>query len=276
MSRSQIRCVVLCAVLMAFSRPAVQMAWASPNDTLLTIDVADTIGTAGTTVPVSIFLQNLTDSIAGFQISITLSRPDLMVFDTTVETTVTCLNPPTCTQLDTNIETVVPSTVQGTLIQNWDLAKAHTEGGTNIRLTGIADIDFNHYPQPILPFTNGVLMKVIAHVACDIPDTLSDRTVLLQVNPAGTIFTDPKGDTISAVRMVNGSVTVAFSVKGDLDHNQTFNVLDVVKEIGVAFRGAASPCPPGVDDLDCNGFVDILDVVKLISFVFRGGPQPIC
>lgn len=274
-------------------------------DTLALIDVGDTLGTPGTGVPVSIYLQNLSDSIQGFTISITLSRPDLMEFisQTTIDTCYPCLDS-ACTQLDTvqcTIE-VVPSTVQNTLIQYWDHAQARTFGGTNILVSGIADVDFDQSPLPILPFTNGVLIKVIAQVNCDIPDTLSNRVVILDINAPQTFLTNPKGRTIpsyitldadtitsggadttiqlwlyrTALKLQNGSITVPFVLKGDLNKDGTFDVLDVVAMINVAFRGGTEPCPQGIADLNCDGFIDILDVVNLINHVFRGGPQPFC
>lgn len=274
-------------------------------DTLALVDVGDTLGAAGTGVPVSLYLQNLSDSIQGFTVSITLSRPDLMQFvsQTTIDTCYPCLDS-ACTELDTvqcTIE-VVPSTVQNTLIQNWDHAQARTFGGTNILVSGIADVDFDQSPLPILPFTNGVLIKVIAQVNCDIPDTLSNRVVLLDINPPQTFLTNPKGRTIpsytildadttisggvdttiqlwlyrTAMKLQNGSITVPFTLKGDLNKDNIFDVLDVVAMVNVAFRGFPEPCPQGIADVNCDTFIDILDVVALINHVFRGGPQPFC
>ena len=274
-------------------------------DTLALIDVGDTLGAQGTGVPVSLYLQNLSDSIQGFAISITLSRPDLMQFvsQTTIDTCYPCLDS-ACTMLDTvqcTIE-VVPSTVQNTLIQNWDHAQARTFGGTNILVSGIADVDFDRSPLPILPFTNGVLIKVIAQVNCNIPDTLSNRVVLLDINAPQTFLANTKGRTIpsyttldadtitsggvdttiqlwlyrTALKIQNGSITVPFTFKGDMNKDGVFDVLDVVGMVNVAFRGQPEPCPPGVADVNCDGNIDILDVVLLVNHVFRGGPQPFC
>ena len=274
-------------------------------DTLALIDVGDTLGAPGTGVPVSLYLQNFSDSIQGFTVSITLSRPDLMQFvsQTTIDTCYPCLDS-LCTALDTvqcTIE-VVPSTVQNTLIQNWDHAQARTFGGTNILVSGIADVDFDQSPLPILPFTNGVLIKVIAQVNCNIPDTLSSRVVLLDINPPQTFLTNPKGRTIpsyitlnadtitsggvdttiqlwlyrTAMKLQNGSITVPFTLKGDMNKDGVFNVQDVVAMVNVAFRGQPEPCPTGVADVNCDGVVNIVDVVTLVNHVFRGGPQPFC
>jgi len=253
MSRFRVPHVVL-AILVVAVGFAAQTAWAGPQgtaaDTVIIVDIADTIGSPGTGVPVSIYLQNLRDSIAGFMMSITLSRPDLMAFvaDTTIDTCYNCIDS-ACTHIDTVQCTIVivPSTTTGTLVHNWDYVAARTEGGTNLRLTGLADIDRNRSPLPILPYTNGVLIKVIAQVFCDIPDTLSSRTVVLQPNIVGTFFTDPKGDTISVAKLISGSITVPYTMKGDMNH-----------------------------DLNCDGYTTLQDVVLLINTAFRNGPQPGC
>ncbi|MEW5702349.1 MAG: hypothetical protein AB1792_08990 [Candidatus Zixiibacteriota bacterium] len=287
MFHSRVPHVVLASLVLAvaviMSQPADQVS-AEPkgtsSDTLIIIDFADTVGSPGASVPVSVFLQNRTDSIQGFQISVTLSRPDLMAFiaDTVIDTCIICLDS-ACTALDTIYPcttVVVPSSVQGSIIEDWDYAEARTAGGTNLRLTGLADYDRNHSPLPILPWTNGVLIKVVAQVNCDIPDTVLDRTVVLDVNEIGTYFVDPKGDTISVVQLINGSITVPFTTLGDLDYNGIFNLLDVVKLVNIAFRGYPPACPPGVDDLNCDGYVTLQDVVLLVGHVFRGQPRPTC
>jgi hypothetical protein len=273
-------------------------------DTLAHVDVGDTLGAPGTGVPVSIYLQNLSDSIQGFTVSITLSRPDLMEFvsQTIIDTCYPCIDS-ACTQYDTALCTVdvVPSTVQNTLIQYWDHAEARTTGGTNILTSGIADVDFDQSPLPILPFENGVLIKVIAQVKCDISDTLTDRVVLLDVNAPQTFLTNPAARTIpswitlnadstfngqdttvhltlyhTVMTIQNGSITVPFTVKGDLNRDGVFDILDVVAMVGIAFRNQNEPCPPGIADLNCDGNLDILDVVAMVSHVFRNGPQPLC
>ncbi|HUU44585.1 MAG TPA: hypothetical protein VM118_02530 [Acidobacteriota bacterium] len=278
-------------------------------DTFLIVDVADTLGSPGHAVPVSVFLQNLSDSISAYQVSITLSRPDLMEFtaDTTIDTCYTCIDS-ACTIIDTSLCTLelVPSSVQGTLAENWDLTSATTLGGLNIQLLGIADIDADEFPLPILPYASGVLVKVIGRVNCGVEDTVLDRTIGLNLNSVGTFFstkgalTIPSSDTTywdydtvlviveegtvfdslviykPVAKLVGGSITVPFTVKGDLNHDGVFNVLDVVMMVGTAFRGSDYPCPPSVGDVNCDGVINVFDVVLLVNHVFRGGPQPIC
>ena len=278
-------------------------------DTLLILDVADTLGSPGHNVPVSVFLQNLADSISAYQVSITLSRPDLMEFkaDTTIDTCYTCVDS-ACTIIDTSLCTLelVPSSVDGALAENWDLTSATTLGGLNITLLGIADIDADEFPLPIPPYASGVLLRVFGQVECDIEDSVLDRTISLDVNAVGSFFstkgaiTIPSSDTTywdhdtvlitveegtvfdslviykPTAKLMNGSVTVPFTVKGDLNHDGVMNVLDVVLLVGTAFRGGAYPCPASVGDVNCDGVINVFDVVALVNHVFRGAPPPVC
>ncbi|HUU44417.1 MAG TPA: hypothetical protein VM118_01685, partial [Acidobacteriota bacterium] len=53
------------------------------------------------------------------------------------------------------------------------------------------------------------------------------------------------------------------------------NVLDVVRAVNVAFRGAPAVfdpnCPYKQTDVDCSGFTNVIDVVKFVNVAFRGG-----
>lgn len=282
------------------------------SDTLLIVDVADTIGCPGDVVPVTIFVQNLTDSIAGYQMSITLSRPDLMTFsaDTVIDSNcIICLDS-LCLVADTVICTVmtVPTDVAGTLSENWDFTQGNTNQGLNIRLTGIADVDGDQFPLPLLPFTSGALIKVVGTVICDVEDTITDRTVVLDLNTVGTFFSTSQALTIPSTdstlygpdtviveldttitydsvvlyrpvpRLIDGSVTIPFVFLGDLNCDQVYNVLDVVTLVGIAFRSDPPSCPPSAANVTCDpqGDVNVFDVVKLVDHVFRNGPVPSC
>ncbi|MBI3871460.1 MAG: hypothetical protein HY304_00085 [candidate division Zixibacteria bacterium] len=62
---------------------------------------------------------------------------------------------------------------------------------------------------------------------------------------------------------------------GDVNHDQVYDVLDVVGLIGVVFRGSTQPLVPyWSGDMDFNRVYDILDVVQLIGVAFRGNPDP--
>jgi len=306
--------LIVCAALIPASAEATIIRTGEDttiyHDTVLTVDIGDTLGSPGTGVPVSVILDNLTDSVQGFQLSITLSRPDLMVYesDTVATTCYECANPPVCDEIIEEACTlaVVPSTTQGTLVQQWDFTQANTFGGLNIRLTGIADVDGDQYPLPIVPFVQGVLIKVIGQMTCEIPDSDSDRVVTFDINTVGTYFSDTKGKVIPGndsvyygmpdttivnpdttllfdslvvyerrIRIQDGTVTVPYSLIGDVDHNGVFNVFDVVYLVSTAFRNGAAPCPFAVGDLNCDGTINVFDVVALVNHVFRAGPQPL-
>ncbi len=254
--------------------------WASESSAQtpkIYLDLNDTTASPGSAVQVSVFIQNLQDSIAGFQMMMSLSRPDIMEFIsyTQVQTCYRCADS-ACTSVVAYPCTVsiVPMTTEGTLTHNWEYVQARTTGGFDIRLTGLADNTFDRLPLPILPFTSGILIKVIGHVLCDIPDTLQDRTVSVNGNLLGTYFSDTKGQLITPVSFASGSVTVLPSVRGDLNYDGAVDVLDVVQTIDIAFSGGASPCPVTLPDVNCDDAVDVLDVVYMIDYAFSGGPPP--
>jgi hypothetical protein len=215
-----------------------------------------------------------------------------------------------CLIADTVICTVmtVPTDVTGTLSENWDFTQGNTHQGLNIRLTGIADVNGDQFPLPLLPFTNGALIKVVGTVECNVEDTVADRTVVLDLNAVGTFFSTSQAVTIPSTdstlygpdtvivgldttitydsvllyrpvpRLIDGSVTIPFVFLGDLDCNQIYNVLDVVRLVAIAFRNAPPSCPPSAANVNCdpNGDVNVFDVVRLVEHVFRNGPVPTC
>jgi hypothetical protein len=74
-------------------------------------------------------------------------------------------------------------------------------------------------------------------------------------------------------------VTIPFAISPCLCHadpwcDHATDVLDVIRTIGVAFRGEAaesdSPCAFERTDVDCSGASDVVDVVHMTSVAFRG------
>lgn len=65
-------------------------------------------------------------------------------------------------------------------------------------------------------------------------------------------------------------------VPGDIDHNGTCNVADVVRLICWIF--GTCPPPPCMDEADANAdcALNIGDGVYLINYIFKGGPAPRC
>lgn len=241
------------------------------------LDVADTSVAPGAIVPLTVYLQNMGDSIAGFQLSLTLSRPDIMEFraDTMIQTCYKCSNA-ACTTVVAYPCTVavVPSSSVGTLTYNWDYVQARTYGTFDLQLTGIVDNNFDRLPIPIIPYTSGVLIKVIGRVFCDIPDTLQDRTVFVTANIVGSYFSDPKGTLIQPLNFTSGSVTILPTSRGDLNSDGAIDVFDIVRLIDVAFSGASPACPENLSDVNCDLAIDVFDLIYLIEYTFSGGPPP--
>lgn len=242
------------------------------------LDVEEDIARVGNLVPVSIYIENLGDSIRAFQLGLTLDRPDIMSFQTytSIQTCYECgdIACTTAVAYPCTVD-VVPVTASGTLVQNWEFVQANTSGSYDIRLTGIADTDFNGLPGPIVPFTNGILIKVIARVFCDIPDTLTDRTVTATISPVNTYFSNAQGNLIQPLDLTSGAVTIVYTQNGDLDGDGFHTALDLGRLIDYLFAGASAPCPAYVADMNCDDFPDVLDLGWLIDFLFAGGiPSP--
>ena len=243
------------------------------------LDVEEEIARPGNLVPVSIFIENLGDSIRAFQLGLTLDRPDIMSFQTytSIQTCYEC-GDMACTSVvayPCTVE-VVPVTASGTLVQNWEFIQANTFGSFDIRLTGIADTDLDALPGPIVPFTSGILIKVIAEVFCDIADTLTDRTVVATISPVNTYFSNAQGTLIQPLDLTPGAVTITFTQNGDMDGDGFHTALDLGVMIDLLFAGGDYPCPIYVADMNCDGFPDVLDMGWLIDLLFAAGPPSPC
>lgn len=269
--------VIWVAVLAAVCCVKAQSVYAQSPEIYL--DVEEDVARPGNLVPVSIYIENLGDSIRAFQLGLTLDRPDIMSFQsyTSIQTCYEC-GDVACTTVTAYPCTVdvVPVTAEGTLAENWEFIQANTFGSYDIRLTGIADTDFDGLPGPIVPFTNGILIKVIAEVYCDIADTLSDRTVVATISPVNTYFSNASGELIEPLDLTSGAVTITYTQNGDMDGDGFHTALDLGRLIDMLFAGADPPCPPYVADFNCDGFPDALDLGWLIDYLFAGGPFSPC
>ncbi|HUU45891.1 MAG TPA: hypothetical protein VM118_09175, partial [Acidobacteriota bacterium] len=62
---------------------------------------------------------------------------------------------------------------------------------------------------------------------------------------------------------------------GDPQCDGATDVLDVVKAVNVAFRGAVAItdplCPTEQTDVSCDGVTNVIDVVKFVNVAFRNG-----
>ena len=134
----------------------------------LVLRVSDTTGTScQQNSKISVYVTNITDSIAGFSLWLRLNRPDIMIFqvDTALVSDTTywkCLQyngqlcvdsqsipanqygqPNTFRHIKDTLVTVGNIDLTGSLIQNWDLVRTRSISGTgtDILVTGLASFD---------------------------------------------------------------------------------------------------------------------------------------
>ncbi|MEW5923108.1 MAG: M4 family metallopeptidase [Candidatus Zixiibacteriota bacterium] len=65
-------------------------------------------------------------------------------------------------------------------------------------------------------------------------------------------------------------------VCGDVNGNETVNILDVTALITYLYKGGPAPDPLDAADVNSSGNVNLLDVTFLISYLYKGGPAPNC
>lgn len=179
----------------------------------ITIKVSDT-----TTYPniqnavISVYMDNLVDTIAGFNIWIQMDRPDIAIFQTNLDTLIDtvywkCLTysgsdciDSTPVPVDSSWNFMHVDTTEisignldttGTLCSGWGYVDSRSLSGTgtDINIVGIANWFGEGVTPGLLPQQGGVLVRILADVF-DIPDTLTDRTVNLMVQ---TTFKDHFG-----------------------------------------------------------------------------------
>lgn len=146
-------------------------------------------------------------------------------------------------------------------------------------ITGVASTVGD--PGPVLQPGNGVLFQVpltVFPISDSVP--LAQRQIQIQINPDFTFFSDSTGNVIyrytnGTLAVTNGTVTIPFSMKGDLNFDGIIDATDVVGILNYVFLGSPEPVPsPSVADVNCDGIVDSSDVVLLLNKVFLGIPFP--
>ncbi len=63
---------------------------------------------------------------------------------------------------------------------------------------------------------------------------------------------------------------------GDVNDDQSVDVLDLIYFIDFKFKGGPPPTAMNAADVDGNGTVDVLDIIYLIAFKFKDGPDLMC
>ncbi len=69
---------------------------------------------------------------------------------------------------------------------------------------------------------------------------------------------------------------VLIAICGDVNSDNTVNILDIVELVNYKFKSGAAPNPLQIADVNHDTVVNILDIVYLINYKFKGGPVPQC
>ncbi len=188
----------------------------------LTITVGDTTGDAGEQNSViTVFMDNVFDTVSAFELWLQLNRPDILRFQTDLDTVVdttywiceewlgeVCVDSVACNPESTTCEMEYVDTVEayvgnfdtvGTLISGWEMVKSRsiTGVGTDIKVTAIADRNSVPGVHPgIAPQGGGVLFRLLGDIY-PIHDTIEDRTVGIFVPPFLDNFSFSRADGTS-------------------------------------------------------------------------------
>lgn len=218
----------------------------------INLDIDEVTANPGEVVAVSVFIDNLPDTVQAFEISVSLNRPDIMKIRPEIVTA-------------------------GTLIEGWSEG-ADQFGDYDVHV--IAAAGFGPDRNPILPNTTGLLLKLVAELYCSIPDTLQDRTVQMNLNAINTNFSTPGGTLIVPLNLSPGAVTPGLQCpyQGDIEPDGFITALDLSGIIAALFEGGSNPQDPCCltvrFDLDCDGFLTSLDLTVIIDYLFSGGAGP--
>jgi hypothetical protein len=233
----------------------------------LEVIVEDVIAFPGKqNVTIPIYMKNYHDSVAGFNMWLTLDRSDIMEFQIVLDTT-------------------------GTLISSWEGMSASSLGGLG------HDLSFFAISNNMPPYTNSIdypqygeipLVKLVVDVY-DIPDTIIDRTVNIHVvtEPLYNFcFSDPYGFCIgfvegeldtTKVTITDGSLTVPVPICGDIDGSDGEpDVADLTYFAEYLFLGGLTPPVIDMTNVDGDNGINVADLTYLVEFLFFDGPAPDC
>ena len=142
----------------------------------LELSVADVIGYPdGQDIGVDVFLNNYTDTVAGFRLWFQVDRPDMAHFQIDIDTA-------------------------GTLISGWELVEVYSESTeyTDLVFLGIADALAPHDQRGIPPQANGLPLLRLQMSVEGSPDPYAEPIVAIMINPFIDLFefVDPQANQI--------------------------------------------------------------------------------
>lgn len=236
---------------------------------------------------------NNTVKVGGYQVALSITDPSIINFkpNGNVDTTpphwryfIDC-SPPPCHQdsvfecPDTCFVPKIDVIIAGTRSSNFASVEGTLLSEIVAQVTGFSFTAGD--PGPALQPGNGILFRVpltIFPISDSVP--LSQRQVLIQIDPAFTFISDSTGNITyrasdSSLQVTNGTVTVPFSTKGDLNFDCVINSVDVVLLLSWVFAGTPEPLPDAsTGDVNCDGTESPIDVVLLLNKVFAGTDLP--
>lgn len=189
----------------------------------IVVTVGDTTGSSGEQNSViTVSLTNTFSEVSAFELWLQLSRPDLLLFQTNLDTIVDttyweciaedggiCVDSVACdsasaecdiTHYDTSEVFTGNLDVAGTLISDWQKIETRSisGNGTDIKITALADDHMQSgHGTNIQPQSGGVLFRLLGDIQI-VPDTLQDRTVNIYVPAFKDLlsFSDENGDAL--------------------------------------------------------------------------------
>lgn len=304
---------VLCVALAVAGMGAFGQLQAQTPDLTIRVD-HDTVCPGTQNVPIGVYMSNPNDSVVAFEMWVQLDRPDIMVFQTELDTFIDtsywqCLewSGPVCVDslhvpdwepwdffhIDTSVMYFGHVDTTGTLISGWEFLSARSLGGmgTDLDVVGMARQFGPADSLAIPPQQDGLLLKMIADVF-DPPDTMTDRTanILVQTDLLQHFcFSDPQGNciglTYDTIPDTTFWVCLEWLEDSCLQWAQVSTppydsisidwIVDPVLNVDIE-NGSVTIMSALWGDIDMNGRWDIGDLVYLVDWFFNGGPEPTC
>jgi len=282
----------------------------------LIVRVGDTtVCGAQQNVPISVFLSNLSDTVAGFNVWLQLDRPDVMVFQTVIDTVIdttywrcTEWDGPDCIDsmivsplgewdffhVDTNEILIGNVDTEGTLIADWEYVDSRSLSGmgTDLNVVALANLFPPPTTAPIAPQEDGLLIKLLVDTY-DLPDSATVKTMIQSSFLSHFSFSRPDGSLIGVVYQgfldTNYFVCTQWSGETCLNWIQVSmppaDSIEIVADSMLVLDttyvevidGSLTWLPmPAYGDIDGSGAWDIADLVYLVDWFFTGGPPPQC